>query len=58
MQCKCEMVKAFLPDFVRERMMQDHVVFNFHDEGRGIRDNVKRVFALSILFSSKLSKGC
>jgi len=44
-QCKRELLKEFFPHFVRERMIRDHVVFNFHIEGGAIRDYVDRVFA-------------
>jgi len=44
-QCKRELLKEFFPHFVREWMIRDHVVFNFHEEGGAIRDYVDRVFA-------------
>jgi len=42
-QCKRELLKEFFPHFVRERVIRDHVVFNFHEEGGAVRDYVDSV---------------
>jgi len=39
--------KKFYLHFVRERMIRDHEVFNFHEEFGFIHDYVARVFALA-----------
>ena len=44
-QCKGDLLDEFFPHFVRERMIQDLNVFNFHEEGQSLRDYVDRVFA-------------
>ena len=44
-RCKGALLKEFFPHFVRERMIRDHIVFNFHNEGQALRDYVEGVFA-------------
>jgi len=55
-QCKRELLKEFFPHFVRERMIQDHVLFSFHEEGGAIRDYVDRVFAWLDFWSTRQRK--
>ena len=35
---------SFFPHFVRERLIRDHIVFNFHEEKEALRDYVNKVF--------------
>jgi len=44
-QCKSELLREFFPHFVRERMIQDLITFNFHEEGQSVREYIDRVFA-------------
>jgi len=44
-QCKIELFKEFFPHFVRERMIRDHIVFSFHEEGQPLREYIDRMFA-------------
>jgi len=44
-QCKVALLREFFPYFVRERMVRDLIVFNFHEEGQALREFVGRVFA-------------
>ena len=41
--------EIFYPHFVREMMIRDHVMFNFHEECGAIHDYVARVFARKII---------
>lgn len=43
-QCRSDLLKEFSPHFVRERMIRDHIVFNFHDEGQSLGEYVDRLF--------------
>jgi len=42
--CKTKLLKEFFPLFIRERLIRDLIVFNFHGEGQPLRDYVNRVF--------------
>jgi hypothetical protein len=44
-QSKEELLKEYFPAFVRERLIRDLIVFNFHQEGQAVRDYIDRVFA-------------
>ena len=44
-QCKSEVLKEFFPHFVRERMIRDLIISNFHQEGQSVREYSDRVFA-------------
>jgi hypothetical protein len=44
-QCKHELLREFFPHFVRERLIRDHIMFNFHEEKEALRDYVNKVFA-------------
>jgi len=46
-QCKSELLKDFFPLFIRERLIRDLIVLNFHDEGQPLREYVDQVFAAS-----------
>jgi len=56
-QCKGELLKEIFPHFVRESMIRDHVVFNFHEEGGAIRDYVYRVFATARFLDYEAEEG-
>ena len=44
-QSKTELLREFFPHFVRERLVRDHIVLNFHEEGAPVREYVDKVFA-------------
>ena len=46
-QCKGDLLNEFFPHFVRERMIRDLIVFNFHEKGQSLRDYIDRVFAVA-----------
>ena len=46
-QCKSELVKEFFPLFIRERLIRDLIIFNFHDEDQALREYADQVFAAS-----------
>jgi hypothetical protein len=43
-QCKEDLFKKYFPQFVREWLIRDLVVFNFH-HGQSVRDYIDKVFA-------------
>jgi hypothetical protein len=43
-ECKGLLLEEFFPYFVRERLLRDLIVFNFHKEGKPLRDYIDRVF--------------
>jgi len=44
-QSKGDLLREFFPHFVRERMVRDLIVFNFHKEGQALREFADSVFA-------------
>jgi hypothetical protein len=39
------LLKKYFPPFVRERLIRDLVVFNFHQEGQSVRDYIDKVLS-------------
>ena len=44
-ECKSQLLSEYFPNFVRERMIRDLVIFNFHGEGQPLRAYIEQVFA-------------
>ena len=42
--CKTKLLREFFPLFVRERLIRDLIVFNFHGEGQALRVYIDKVF--------------
>ena len=42
---KSQLLSEYFPNFVRERMIRDLVIFNFHGEGQALRAYIEQVFA-------------
>jgi hypothetical protein len=42
--CKAKVLEEFFPHFIRERLIRELIVFNFHSEGESIRAYFDRVF--------------
>ena len=43
-ECKGRLLKEYFPQFVRERLVRELIVFNSHQEGRSLRGYVEQVF--------------
>jgi len=52
-QCKREFLREFFPHFVREMLIRDNIVFNFHQERQPLRDYVSKVFAAASFLQYK-----
>jgi hypothetical protein len=42
--CKSQLLDEYFPHFVRERLIRDLIVFNFHGEGQSMRVYMEQVF--------------
>jgi len=42
--CKSQLLDGYFPHFVRERLIRDLIVFNFHGEGQSMRVYIDQVF--------------
>ena len=43
-QCKVEIMREFFPHFIRERLIRDLIIFNFHQEAMPVREFIDQVF--------------
>ena len=43
-QCKSQVLEEYFPYFVRERLVRDLIVFNFHGRGQSLRMYIEQVF--------------
>jgi hypothetical protein len=43
-ECKVRLLEQYFPHFVRERLGQDLIVFNFQNEGQSLREYIEWVF--------------
>jgi len=43
-QCKSQLLEEYFPYFVRERLVRDLIVFNFHERGQSLRMYIEQVF--------------
>jgi hypothetical protein len=46
-ECKSQLLDEYFPYFVRERLVRDLIVLNFHGEGQFLRDYIERVFRVA-----------
>jgi hypothetical protein len=44
MECKAQLLDEYFPHFVRERLIRDLIVFNFHGEGQSMRVYFDQIF--------------
>jgi len=44
-QCKTELLNEIFLHFIREIMMRDNTILNFHEEGQSVREYIDREFA-------------
>jgi len=44
-QCKAEVMRKFFPHFMRERLIRDLIIFNFHKEAMPVREFIDQVFS-------------
>jgi hypothetical protein len=44
-QCKAEVIREFFPHFIRERLIRDLIIFNFHKEAMPVREFIDQVFS-------------
>ena len=44
-QCKRGLLREFFPHFIRERLIRDLIMFNFHDREMPVREYIDQVFA-------------
>jgi len=42
--CKIRVLEGYFPYFVRERLVRNLIVFNFHESGQSVRAYIDRVF--------------
>ena len=42
--CRVRILDAYFPYFVRERLVRNLIVFNFHERGQSVREYIDRVF--------------
>ena len=47
--CKVRVLEGYFPYFVRERLVRNLIVFNFHESGQSIRAYIDRVFQAEFL---------
>jgi hypothetical protein len=45
--CKSRLLEEYFPYFVRERLVRDFIILNFHKEGQSLRDYIERVFRIA-----------
>ena len=43
-ECKGRLLEEYFPHFVRERLVRELIVFNFHQEGKSLRGYAEQVF--------------
>jgi hypothetical protein len=43
-ECKAWLLDEYFPYIIRERLVRDLIVFNFHGEGRSLREYIEQVF--------------
>lgn len=48
--CKSRLLDEYFPHFVRERLIRDLIVFNFHGEGQSMRVYIDQVFQAAEFF--------
>jgi hypothetical protein len=46
-ECKSRLLEEYFPYFVRERLICDLIILNFHGEGQSLRDYIERVFQIA-----------
>jgi hypothetical protein len=46
-ECKSRLLDEYFPYFVRERLVRDLIILNFHGEGQSLRDYVEKVFRIA-----------
>jgi hypothetical protein len=46
---KGQLLERYFPYFVRERLIRELIVFNFHGEGQSLRKNIERIFRVAKL---------
>jgi len=46
-ECEGRFLEEYFPHFVRERLVRELIVFNFHQEGKSLRGYVEQVFRAS-----------
>jgi hypothetical protein len=46
-ECKSRLLDEYFPYFVRERLVRDLIIQNFHGEGQSLRDYVEKVFRIA-----------
>ena len=43
-QCKSQLLEEYFPYILRERLVRDLIVFNFHERGQSLRMYIEQVF--------------
>ena len=44
LNCRVRILEAYFPYFVRERLVRNLIVFNFHERGQSVREYIDKVF--------------
>jgi hypothetical protein len=44
---KAQLLERYFPYFVRERLIRELIVFNFHGEGQSLRQYMERIFRVA-----------